>query len=385
MPHRADSATIRRLLATPALALALTLTTVCAPARAATSEEVLRESWAAYKTRYIQSDGRVLDPSTGYITTSEGQSYAMLRAAWMDDRETFARAWTWTLNNLHTGKHELFAWKWGQRCDKSWGILDEAAASDADQDMALALIIAGSRWSMGEYTEKARALLGKIWAAEVVTAGGKPFLTAGEWGPPQAKPKLNPSYLAPYAYRIFATIDPQHDWLKLVDTSYEVLFAASAESRIGLPPDWCYLDKATGKISINRNDKESDYSYDAMRTPWRVALDWAWNSEPRAKRYLDQLGFLRDSWRVTRTIRGAYTASGVMRSFDEPVAGFGCVLPYFQIAHPDLAKQVSRERVLARYDAGIFGGEDDYYGQNWAWFGLAAAGNLLAKPQVKSP
>ncbi len=37
-------------------------------------------SWNAYKEGSIQSDGRVIDHSNEKITTSEGQSYALLRA-----------------------------------------------------------------------------------------------------------------------------------------------------------------------------------------------------------------------------------------------------------------------------------------------------------------
>ena len=41
---------------------------------------------------------------------------------------------------------------------------------------------------------------------------GKSYLTAGDWAPGEQVIPLNPSYFAPYAYRVFAEADPGHDW-----------------------------------------------------------------------------------------------------------------------------------------------------------------------------
>ena len=50
---------------------------------------VPQQSWAGYKQGFVGGDGRVSDPTRGGITTSEAQSYALLRAVWMDDRPSF--------------------------------------------------------------------------------------------------------------------------------------------------------------------------------------------------------------------------------------------------------------------------------------------------------
>jgi endoglucanase len=75
---------------------------------------VLSATWDAYRERFIQADGRVIDPKRGGATTSEGQSYAMLCAAWMDDRDTFGLVWRWTQDNLRTADH-LFAYEHERR------------------------------------------------------------------------------------------------------------------------------------------------------------------------------------------------------------------------------------------------------------------------------
>src|SRR6185437_9383144 len=61
---------------------------------------LLSSSWEKYRNEYITHDGRVVDPTQGDITTSEGQSYAMLRAVWIDDHTTFDSVWHWTQTNL---------------------------------------------------------------------------------------------------------------------------------------------------------------------------------------------------------------------------------------------------------------------------------------------
>src|SRR5437016_10118896 len=53
------------------------------PSTSSQFDAVLTNSWTAYKQQFIQQDGRVIDWMSEGNTTSEGQSYAMLRAVWM--------------------------------------------------------------------------------------------------------------------------------------------------------------------------------------------------------------------------------------------------------------------------------------------------------------
>src|SRR5215475_12657934 len=72
-------------------------------------DSVLNTSWAAYKQQFIQPDGRVVDWMNEGNTTSEGQSYAMLRAVWMNDAQTFHICFGWSLANLRVRNDKLFA------------------------------------------------------------------------------------------------------------------------------------------------------------------------------------------------------------------------------------------------------------------------------------
>ena len=61
--------------------------------------DALTALWGYYKFHYIEN-GRVVSLDEDRITTSEGQGYAMLRAVWSDDRETFDAVWRWTNEHL---------------------------------------------------------------------------------------------------------------------------------------------------------------------------------------------------------------------------------------------------------------------------------------------
>jgi endoglucanase len=213
-----------------------------------------------------------------------------------------------------------------------------------------------------------------------VQVNGKSYFLPGSWAKEKDGYKLNPSYMAPYAYRLFAKVDAGNDWNRLVDTSYEVIQQSSELSRLGLPPDWCHLGN-NGKISINPDSAESDYGYDALRTPWRMAMDYQWNNEPRAKQQIDRMRFIADSWKAVRTVRVGYTARGVMRQFDEPIAGFATAAAMLQISEPQIAKQIMQERVMAFYYDGVWNPDKNkYYDNNWAWFGIGAYCRTLEPP-----
>ncbi|WP_421656507.1 glycosyl hydrolase family 8 [Leptothermofonsia sp. ETS-13] len=138
-------------------------------------QTLLQQSWAAYRQRFIQADGRVIDREADDRSTSEGQAYAMLRAVIVGDRDTFDRTLQWAENNLQrqtNGKRSdhLWAWKWGRNSQGAWGILDSNFASDADIDAVTALIFAARRWQDSAYLDLARTKLNDLWNLSTVTA-----------------------------------------------------------------------------------------------------------------------------------------------------------------------------------------------------------------------
>jgi endo-1,4-beta-D-glucanase Y len=80
---------------------------------------------------------------------SEAQSYGMLQAYMMDDKRTFRNIWVWTKQNLQREEDKLFSWDfdlkgsfWTYPAKKAI-IKDVNSATDADEDIALALLLAG--------------------------------------------------------------------------------------------------------------------------------------------------------------------------------------------------------------------------------------------------
>ncbi len=348
---------------------------------------LLAAAWSGYKHRFIQPDGRVIDLQRDQVTTSEGQSYAMLRAVWMNDRPTFDMAWWWTQHNLGDPARSRIGWLWGKAPDGSWRLLDANSASDADEDIALALLFAAHQWS-SSYRPAAIALLGRIWDEDVATVSGRPYLAAGNWAPGAAGgPVLNPSYFAPYEYRIFAQQDHAHPWEELVDTSYGALQActdAPLDRGAGrLPPNWCALDVATGAAhSAPGMSQGSDYGYDAFRVMWRVALDAQWNLEPRAVQYLNSHSMvLLDSWRRHGKLASAYTHDGAVRNpSEDPTVYGGAIASFLVVDRRSAAQMTSRLEATAKsggQDGTYFGTSTNYFEQNWIWFGLAFAYGTL--------
>jgi endoglucanase len=363
----------------------------------ATSNRVLTESWASYVHRFIDS-GRVIDPKTDRSTTSEGQAYAMLRAVYMNDRATFDRVWSWTKTNLQVRGDSLFSWKWGARADGSTGVLDPNAATDADQDIALALLFAGRRWSAPDYQKEAMRVLDGIWDQETVVAGGRRILVAGDWARGDRSlevdsPIVNPSYLAPYAYRIFAAADPSHPWLQLVDSSYDILARVRPNWALGGPvgivPDWLSIDSRNGDVrpADVLGDKARRFSFESARLPWRLAMDWYWFKDNRAKEASDALFLLPREISQSGRMAAAYSLDGAPKVEYESISIYAGALGTLLLSGDgSLAHKVFANRILGQYvggpQGGYWGDPDNYFDQNWGWFGTAlmhgALGNLWA-------
>ncbi len=350
------------------------------PKAVSAGKQLLKSNWEAYKYRFIQADGRVIDYNAN-ISTSEGQSYAMLRAVWMRDKDTFDRTYKWAKDNLQIprGDH-LFSWKWGERADHSWGPLDQISASDADQDIALALLMAAEIWQNPAYKDEALLILGDLWDKLTINTPLGRVLLPGDW--PELRQvrhktyQINPSYFAPYAYRVFAQEDPDHDWQELVDTSYEIIERAMGQTTTHLPPDWVEIsqDGDAVKLYTEPADPRSDYGYEAIRVYWRVALDAMLNpADKRPARIMAMPNLLPRYWKIRQDVPISFTWDGIPRKEGlESGAAYGASLPSFYQQDRAVAEQVVLRKILPSLrPGGPWNTDKDYYSQNWLWFGLA--------------
>ena len=361
--------------------------------------QVLNATWINYKDTYIEkTSGRTIDPSRGQITTSEGQSYTMLRSVWVGDKTTFDSSWSFTHDNMQHKNDALFSWLYGKQTNGTFGVLasqgGNTSASDADSDIALSLVFAYARWQDPSYLTAARAIIADIWDKEVITVNGTPYLAADnvEKTSSSSMALVNPSYLSPYAYRVFAQVDGAHPWGKLVDSSYSVLQKSITSNlgatKGGLPPDWIALDKKTGSLSATTQASlSSNYGYDAMRVPWRVAMDWQWNHDPRAKDVLGRMTPLADAWAKNAQLDTTYTHSGTPVGAYESPAMYGGAIGYFMVTNPTEASKVYTEKLVFLYNPDLNSWKQklSYYDDNWAWFGIGLYNNLLPNLAANLP
>lgn len=359
------------------------------------NKKLLEESWVIYRQQFIQEDGRVIDYEASDRSTSEGQAYAMLRAVLIDDPDTFAITLDWAEKNLKRldpkGKavDQLWAWKWGKEQGK-WGPIDKNFASDADIDAVTALILASRRWNRPDYLDLAKIKLQDLWRFSTVAApGGKRYLLPGPveaFVPTPTTFYLNPSYLAPYAFRLFAQVDSKNNWLGLVESSYQVLEKSSETSALGLPSDWIAMDAKTGKFSaippgINL---ESVYSFDAYRVWWRVAWDAEFFNAPEADRYLRRATkTLQAQWSKTGRLPARINLQGKPTVNYEATSQYAMLYPALRFINPEMAQQQLDKKLLPRYKNGIWDDESAYYTQNLAWLGLLPP--TAINPQLLKP
>ena len=361
------------------------------------NRELLEESWDIYRQQFIQEDGRVIDYEASDRSTSEGQAYAMLRAVLIDDPTTFAITLDWAEKNLHRRSPQgeltdrLWSWKWGKDKTGKWGAIDKNFASDADIDAITSLILASRRWNRPDYLELARVKLKDLWDfSTIAVPGGKRYLLPGPteaFASNASTVYLNPSYFAPYAFRLFAQADRDRDWLSLVDSSYQALEKSSQVSGAGLPSDWIAIDTKTGKFQPMpaSGPLQSVYSFDAYRVWWRVAWDAAWFGSPEAERYLrTATKHLQTQWRSQERLPARINLQGKATVNYEATSQYAMLYPAFRIIDPNMAQNLLEKKLLPRYNQGIWDDESAYYTQNLAWLGLLPTTVLdsqLLKPQ----
>src|SRR5438552_3748896 len=100
-------------------------------------------------------------------TVSEGIAYGMLLSVFANDQPTFDKLWQYSQH--WPDANGLMNW---YISSDGTQVLGTGAASDADEDMAYALIAADARWGgkgslSTNYIDLAKTLIGKIWQYEI--------------------------------------------------------------------------------------------------------------------------------------------------------------------------------------------------------------------------
>jgi endo-1,4-beta-D-glucanase Y len=253
-------------------------------------------AYAKWKTDLLTSDGaggflRVKRPNSGSVpntSNSEGTAYGMEIAVYMDDQATFDKIWQY--EQIHRGANGLMDWE----IDPNGGVSGSGAASDGDEDMAFALVMADKKWggqgSLSDtYLNHAKKLIDLIWQHEVDHGRNDALMPGDQFGGAQV---INISYFAPAYYRIFGQVTGKTaEWNRTVKSSYDIieatLNAANKNATNGLVPAWS--TPAGVPQAPAGSGHPTHHQLDSCRTPFRLAQDYCWFNEPRALTYLQKI------------------------------------------------------------------------------------------------
>ena len=263
---------------------------------AAKPEDALR-AFAAWRSEIVTADGargflRARRPDTpdGVVnsTVSEGIAYGMIIAVLCDQQPLFDDFYRYAL--CFENKSGLMDWYIAPDGLHALGV---GAATDSDEDIAWALLMAHRQWGgqgalVEPYLVSAQRQIERIWQCEVDHDRYPDMLLPGDdW---RGQNVFNPSYFAPHQYRLFAEATGNPGWLRVIDRGYEIVFAslnARSENREnGLVPAWC---NAEGTPVEAFPGALTNYQYDSARLPFRLAQDWAAARDPRALDYLKRV------------------------------------------------------------------------------------------------
>jgi len=250
---------------------------------------VLDSTWSGLKKRNIEDcrsktiyrqnpnspGGLICRPKseTPYDAVSEGIGYGMLLALYSDDPETFDRIYN---ASKEFSLNACSGWRKPANGDGT----EMGSASDADEDIALALIFADKlqknreKWKSSKinYANEAQNAVDCVWTSvdnsQILTPGN----TWQSWNPGT----YNPGYFAPAWYRIYNNFDSRkRNWINLATKSYSLIEINPGFSK-GFVPDFMDANGNPRGAGYNSYLSGGAFYKDAIRMLWRVATDVIW-------------------------------------------------------------------------------------------------------------
>jgi len=152
------------------------------------------------------------------------------------------------------------------------------SATDADEDVAFALIAADKQWGSAgtiNYKTEATAIIGRILSNEINSTY--------DVRPGDGWDAANISYFAPYEYRMFGDYTGTTTWYSVASHTYNTIVDYYSNSSTtyntalgmytGLMPNWCNYDGTYNNPGAWSMDPAS-WWWDAIRHPWRQSYDY---------------------------------------------------------------------------------------------------------------
>lgn len=311
------------------------------------TEDDFQDWWEKYK-----SSGFLANCNGGIRTTCKGEDgegttkvesmgWAMIMAAYMADKETFDGLYKFYKSKLKG--HGMMDWK--VSCG---GGGDGGSASDGDLDVAYAMVVAA--WQWGEsYESEAKKIISTVKKL-ITQCNGTSVIVGGYGGgggPYGGCNQTDLSYYTPAFFREMSKISGDNVWEKLADDTYKIL-EANANSSTGLVPDWHKYNGGSAGGQWNHT-----YRYDACRVPWRIALDYLWNGNEKAKAWCTKISNwaykqgpenIKDEYQLNGSATGRYHNMSFVGGF-----GVGSMCN-----SQDVVDAFGKEMVKMGYDKGFW-------------------------------
>jgi MYXO-CTERM domain-containing protein len=332
----------------------------------------VQSSYNNWKATFLKSDcgsgyNRVDNGSNDGSTFSEGQGYGMVLTAYFGDKAAFDGLWAFAKKSY--GTSNLMGWH--VTCS---GFVSNGggqnSASDGDEDIGFALIVASVQWG-GTYAADAKTYLANLKNIDFTTcsATGRVVVTAGSWQTSAACMTSgggsNTSYWMPAYYRVFETFTGDSFWGKAAN-DIVTLYGLAANGTTGLMVN--EVDQNGAPVS------GQTYDYNSCRIPWRAALDYLWYGTPAVQSELTKLTTWANGVGINNIVDG-YNANGTTTGTNK---GLNAFVGGFAVGA--MADSQALANSFGTYFAGIADGNGGYYGSSLRTLYLLAASGYQWNP-----
>ena len=354
----------------------------------------LQQAWTSWKARQITSNNagpaprmRVMGGVNNGTTVSEGQAYGMLFSALFNEQALFDGLWLFAADHLNS--NGLMHWYIGGYKQ----IFGTGAATDAEVDMAMALIIACRKVAAGDwpaspqnldYCQLATTMIQAIWQHEVDHPGPGPsagldnnpgyeLLPGDSWNSRGDYPAgiTNLSYFAPGYFRVFAEFTGNQGWLDVINRGYQI--AALAQSKPGncarLISNWNTYNGDVQTVPWH-GSTSAYWGWDGARFAWRIAVDRYWHDSAASRSVSNQIGGFFGSIGINN-VRAEYRLNGTpVQSYNSAffMANAASILwaaPSPQAVNCGQASGSIRSSRQQAYDSLLPMAQNDYYNDAW--------------------
>ena len=345
-------------------------------------DDAVRQFYNQWKARYLL---RRCDTTQYYIwyndlgydgnelCVSEGQGYGMVIVAEMagydeKSRQYFDGLYRWYKAHPSSVNPLLMNWRQNKECASD----GDDSATDGDEDIAFALLLADAQWgSAGDinYLEEAKKIINGIFQSEVYTQSSY-ALQLGDWSheSTQYKDGTRPSDFMLDHFPAFAKATGNWGWLKTERKCYSLIadMQTHYSPNSGLMPD--FIQQTGGSPKPARplyleSKWDGNYNYNSCRTPWRIGCDFLVHNNGLARTACRKTNaFIQQATGGNpANIRSGYFLSGKPLP-NSNYQDLSFIAPFGVSAMTDAANQ-SWLNALWTYITGVTDlGRDGYYG-----------------------